>query len=137
MSILGNSKIVPAVVPTVGSVAVITATAVNTTGFDRVCFLFATGAAAVGATIDLKLIKSATSNMQNPADVTGGAFTQLTAAASASKTFAIDVPVDPAKPYMALSGEVKVGTFANGAVAVLYEGSGRYPKTAATEAILL
>lgn len=136
MSILGTTKIVPAIVPTAGSVAAITAVEVNCTGFDRVCYILGTGAAASGATLTLKVQEAAATGMGTPADVTGAALVNLAAATGASKVFGIDCRVNPAKPFQILVGAVGTQTFANGAVAILYEGSGTYPKVAATEAVI-
>jgi hypothetical protein len=134
MNLLGRCKIVPAILPTAGAATDITAAAVTCTGFDRVCYILATGAAGTGATIDLKVQEATVVGMTSAADITGAALTQI-AAAGASLIYAIDVPVNPAKPFQILVGAVGTETFANGAVAVLYEGSGVYPKTAATQAV--
>lgn len=133
--LLEQIKIVPAQVPTAGAIAVTTPVEVDARGYTKALFIFATGAAGAGATIDWKVQKSATSGGAL-ADVTGAALTQLTAAASASKVMAIDVTVDQDKPFMKLTGEVKVGTFANAAVCVLYNGALANPKSASsTESI--
>ena len=134
--LLQNCKVVPAVVPTAGTVAAMTATVVNATGFSRALFVVATGAAATGATLDAKIQKSSASG-GTYSDVTGAALTQVTAAAGASKVYGIDVTVDPAKPFMKVVGAVATDTFANGSVCILYSGSGSYPNAApATEAVL-
>lgn len=133
--LIEHIKAVPAQVPTAGAIAVTTPVEVDARGFTKALFVFETGAAAAGATIDWKVQKSATSGGAL-ADVTGAALTQLTAAASASKVMLIDVTVDPDKPYMKLTGEVKVGTFANSAACILYNGSLTYPNAASsTESI--
>ncbi len=137
MNLLGRMKVVPAIVPTAGSVGAITATEVDCTGFDRVCYILGTGAAATNATLTLKVQEAAATGMGDAADITGAALTQVKAAAGASKVYAIDIPVNPAKPFQILAGSVGTDTFANGAVAILYEGSGTFPKTAATQAIIL
>jgi hypothetical protein len=136
-NLLGRSKIVPAIVPTAGSVAAITAVEVDGTGFDRACFILATGAAGTSATLSGKIQKAAATGMGTPADVTGAAIVNLAAATGASKVYGIDLQIDPAKPFMIWVGAVGTQTFANGAVCVLYEGSGTYPKVAATEAVIV
>lgn len=135
-NLLGRVKVVPAIVPTVGSVADITAVEVDCTGFDRVCYILGTGAAGSGATLTLRVQEAAATGMGTAADITGAALTNLAAATGASKVFGIDVRVNPAKPFQILVGAVGTQTFANGAVAILYEGSGTYPKTAATQAVI-
>jgi hypothetical protein len=136
MNLLGNCKIVPAIVPTAGAVEAIAATAVDCTGFDRVCYILATGAAATGATLTLKVQEAAVVAMTSAADISGAALTNLAAATGASKVYGIDCRVNPAKPFQILVGDVGSDTFANGACAILYEGSGLFPKTAATQAII-
>lgn len=114
-------KIVSTVVPTVGAAAGMTETEVDGTGYSRVLWLLHTGAAATGATIDFK-IQSATATGGSFGDVTSAALTQVTAAAGASKVFGIDMPIDPAKPFMIPVGVVGTDTFANSAIAILYRG---------------
>jgi hypothetical protein len=115
-------KIVTTVVPTAGAAAGMTETEVNGTGYSRVMWLLHTGAAATGATIDFK-IQSATSTGGSFADVSSAALTQILAASGASKVYAIDMPVDPARPFMIPVGVVGTDTFANSAVAILYKGT--------------
>jgi len=123
-------KIVNAVVPSAGAVAAMTAIAVDgSAGFDRVMFVLSTGAAAAGATLDLKITSSATSGGAY-ADVAGAAITQLAAATGASKQFVIDMPVADAKPFFKVSGAVAVDTFANSTIAILYKGA-NYPVSTA------
>ena len=136
MSLLGYCKIVPSIVPTAGSVAACTATEIDCTGFDRVCHVIVLGAADSGGTFDYKIQEDAATGMSSAADITDAEITQV-AGAGASKVYAIDVPVNPAKPYQKAAASVGTATFANGAVAILYKGSGTFPKTAATEAIIL
>lgn len=138
MNLLGRSKIVNCIVPTAGSVAACTATEVDCAGFDRVCYVVALGAAgASGSTFDFKVQEAAATGMGSAADITGAALTQVTGTAGGSKIYAIDVRVNPAKPFQKAVAAVGTNTFANGAVAILYEGSGSFPKTAATEAIIV
>jgi hypothetical protein len=98
-----------------------TETEVNGTGFSRVLWLVHAGAAATGATLDFK-IQSATATGGSFSDVTSAALTQVLAASGASKVYGIDMPVDPAKPFMIPVGVVGTDTFANSAVAILYRG---------------
>ena len=138
MSLLFDyTKIVPAIVPTAGAVDDITAVEVNATGFDRVCYILGTGAAGTLATLTLKVQEDAATAMANAADITDAALTNLAAATDADKVFAIDVPVNPAKPIQILVGAVGTETFANGAIAILYNGSGTFPKTKPTQAVVV
>lgn len=136
-NLLGRCKIVPSIVPTAGAAAGCTETEVNCTGFDRVCHVIVLGAAATGATFDYKVQEAAATGMSGAADITGAVLTQVEAASGADKVYAIDCPVNPAKPFQKAVGVVATDTFANAAVAILYEGSGQYPKTAATEAVIV
>lgn len=120
-----NMKVVMAVAPTAGGTGALTATEVDGRGFDRVLFVLSTGAAGTGATLTPKIQSSATSS-GSFADVTSAAFTQLTAAAAASKQFVIDMPVNPARPFMNVVGTIGTQTMANSCVAILYRG-GNYP----------
>jgi hypothetical protein len=136
MSLLGHCKIVPSIVPTVGSVAGCTETEINCTGFDRCLHIIVLGAAGnAGATFDYKVTEAPLTGMANAADITSAALTEVTGTAGGSKVYAIETRVNPAKPFQIAVGVVGTNTFANAAVAVLYQGSGTYPKTAATQAI--
>jgi len=130
-------KIVKTVIPTAGAAAGMTETEVNGTGYSRVMWVLFTGAAATGATIDFK-IQSATSTGGSFADVTDAALTQILAASGASKIYAIDMPVNPARPFMIPVGVVGTDTFANSAIAILYRGTNYPIDTAyATELVTL
>ena len=117
-----KSKIVLAVAPSAGAVATYTPIEVDGTGFDRVKWIIATGAAGAGAsTISFKVQSSATTG-GTFADVSGAASAGLTKAANASKIQVYDMPVDPAKPFMKAVGAVGTDTLANCIVAELYNG---------------
>ena len=135
MNLLGRTKIVHSILPVVSNAA-LTEVVIDCTGFDRVCHIVAVGAIATGGKLDYKVAESAASNGANATDVTGAALTQVLEAGK-EKIYAIDVPVNPAKPYQIAVGVAATANVAVSAVAVLYEGSGTYPKTAATEAIIL
>ena len=135
MSLLGYCKIVPSIVPVVSSSA-LNEVVIDCAGFDRVCHIIAVGAIATGGKLDYKVTESAASNGANATNVTGAELTQV-AEAGKEKIYAIDIPVNPAKPYQVAVGAASVANVNVGAIAVLYEGSGTFPKTAATEAIIL
>jgi len=135
MNLLGRTKIVPSIVPVVSSSA-LTEVVIDCTGFDRVCHIIAVGAIATGGKLDYKVEESANSNGSSASAITGAALTQITDTGG-SKIYAIDVPVNPAKPYQIAVGVAATANVAVSAVAVLYEGSGTFPKTAATQAIIL
>ena len=133
--LINNCKVVPAVVPSAGAAAALTPVEVDGTGFSRAMFIIDTGAAAAGAKLNAKIQKSATSSGAL-ADITGAALTEVLAATGASKSYVIDVAIDAAKPFMKITGAVTVDTFANGAVCVLYNGTGWRPVSApATEVV--
>lgn len=135
MNLLGRMKIVQSVAPVTSNTA-LTEVVIDCRGFDRVCHIINVGAIAAGGKLDYKVTESAASNGSNATDVTGAALTQV-AEAGKEKIYAIDIPVNPAKPYQIAVGVAATANVAVSAVAVLYEGSGTFPKTAATQAIIL
>lgn len=136
MNLLGRTKIVQSVAPVTSNTA-LTETEINCAGFDRVCHIINVGAMATGATLDYKVQDAAATGMSGAADVTGAALTQIEAATGASKVYAIDMPVNAARPFQKAVAAAGTANVTVGAIAVLYEGSGTFPKTAATEAVIL
>ena len=136
MNLLGRMKIVQSVAP-VSSAEALTETEIDCTGFDRVCHIVNIGAMTSTGTFDYKVQEAAATGMSGAADVTGAALVQVTAAAGGGKVYAIDVPVNPAKPFQKAVAVCGTAASVVGAIAVLYEGSGTFPKTAATQAIIL
>lgn len=114
-------KIVSAVVPSAGAATTMTPVEVDGSGYGRVAWVLSTGAAATGATIAYKIQSSATTS-GSFADVTSAALTGPIAATGASKQFVIDMPVNPARPFMKIVGAVGTDTFANSSIAILYRG---------------
>jgi len=133
--LIENVKVVPAVVPSAGAATTITPVEVDGRGFSKALFIIATGAAATGAKLNAKIQKSATAG-GSLADVTGAALTELAAADDASKVFAIEVTIDPAKPFMKVTGAVGTDTFANSITCVLFDGSRKYPNSAAATQVI-
>ena len=136
MNLLGRMKIVQSVAP-VTSNTELTETEIDCTGFDRVCHIINVGAMTATGTFDYKVQEDSATGMATAADITGAALTQVLAATGASKVYAIDIPVNPAKPFQKAVAACGTANVTVGAIAVLYEGSGTFPKTAATEAIIL
>ena len=136
MNLLGRTKIVQSVAPVTSNTA-LTETEIDCTGFDRVCHIINVGAMEATGTFDYKVQEDAATGMASAADVTGAALTQVLAATGASKVYAIDIPVNPAKPFQKAVAACGTANVTVGAIAVLYEGSGTFPKTAATQAIIL
>lgn len=136
MNLLGRCKIVNSIVP-VSSNTALTETEIDCTGFDRVCHIITVGAMATGATLDYKVQEAAATGMGSAADVTGAALTQIAAASGASKVYAIDMPVNAARPFQKAIAAAGTDVVVSGAIAILYEGSGTFPKTAATQAVIL
>lgn len=133
--LLQNCKVVPAVIPSAGSVAALTPVEVDGRGWSRALFITATGAIAATGTLDVKIQKAATSGGAL-ADCTGAALTQIVTA-GASKVYGIDVTVDSAKPFMKVTGAVGTDTAANAIVCILYGGSGPRPNSAAASEVVL
>ena len=116
-----KSKIVLAVAPSAGSVATYSPIVVDGTGFDRVKFVIATGAAGAGnSTMSFKVQSSATSG-GSYADVSGAALTNL-ADTDGSKQFVVDMPVNSAKAFMKVVGTTVTQPIANSTIAILYRG---------------
>ena len=137
MNLLGRTKIVQSVAPVTSNTA-LTETAIDCTGFDRVCHIINVGAMTATGTFDYKVQEDSAAAMNvAAADITGAALTQVLAATGAKKIYAIDIPVNPAKPFQQAVAACGTANVTVGAIAVLYKGSGTYPKTAATEAIIL
>ena len=136
MNLLGRTKIVQSVAPVTSNTA-LTETEIDCTGFDRVCHIINVGAMTESGTFDYKVQEDSATGMENAADVTGAALAQVKAATGASKVYAIDIPVNPAKPFQKAVAACGTANVTVGAIAILYEGSGTFPKTAATQAIIL
>ena len=136
MSLLGYCKIVQSVAPVTSDTA-LTETEIDCTGFDRVCHIINVGAMTANGTFDYKVQEDSATGMAAAADVTGAKLTQIKAATGASKVYAIDIPVNPAKPFQKAVAACGTANVTVGAIAILYNGSGTYPKTAATQAVIL
>ena len=136
MNLLGRMKIVQSVAPVTSNTA-LTETEIDCTGFDRICHIVNVGAMTATGTFDYKVQEDSATGMSTAADVTGAALTQVLAATGANKVYAIDMPVNPAKPFQKAVAACGTANVTVGAIAVLYEGSGTFPKTAATEAVIL
>ena len=135
MNLLGRTKIVHSILPVVSNTA-LTEAVIDCTGFDRVCHIIAVGDIATGGTLEYSVTESAKSDGSSASAITGAALTKVVEAGK-EKIYAIDIPVNPAKPYQIAVGVAADANVAVSAVAVLYEGSGTFPKTAATQAIIL
>ncbi len=135
MNLLGRTKIVQSYAP-VTSNTTITTTEIDCRGFDRVCHIINVGAIVSGGKLDYKVQEAAATGMSNASNVTGAVLTSVVEAGK-EKVYAIDIPVNPLKPFQKAVATAATQNVTSGAVAVLYEGSGTYPKVAATQAIIL
>ena len=135
MNLLGRTKIVQSVAPVTSNTA-LTATEIDCTGFDRVCHIINVGAMTANGTFDYKVQEDSATGMANASDIAGAALTQVVEDGKLN-VYAIDVPVNPAKPFQKAVAACGTANVTVGAIAVLYEGSGTFPKTAAKEAIIL
>jgi len=134
MNLLGRTKIVQSYAP-VTTAGAITATEIDCRGFDRVCHIINVGAIVSGGKLDYKVQEAAASN-GTFGDIEDAKLTQVEYAGR-SNVYAIDIPVNPLKPFQKAVATAATQNVTSGAVAVLYEGSGTYPKDAAKEAIIL
>jgi hypothetical protein len=135
MNLLGRTKIVQSYLP-VTSATALTEVEIDCRGFDRVCHIITVGAMTATGTLDYKVTEAASTGGE-ATDITGAALTQVLAESGGSKVYAIDVPVNPAKPFQIAVAAHGTANVTSGAIAILYEGSGTFPKTAATQAIIL
>ena len=135
MNLLGRTKIVQSYAP-VQSNTTITTTEIDCRGFDRVCHIINVGTIVSGGKLNYKVQEAAATGMSNASDVTGAALTQVVEAGK-ENVYAIDIPVNPLKPFQKAVATAATQNVTSGAVAVLYEGSCTFPKTAAKEAIIL
>lgn len=136
MNLLRRTKIVQSYLP-ITSDTELTEIEIDCRGFDRVCHIITVGAMAATGTLDYKVQEAAATGMANATDIAGAALTQVLAATGAEKVYAIDVPVNAAKPFQKAVAAHGVANVTSGAIAVLYEGSGTFPKTAATQVIVI
>lgn len=117
----------------------IVATAVNTTGFGRARFVFNLGGVAeIGAVSGsaVKIWKGAS---------TGATFTSIASAELAAITSGaisaagcvavIDVPTDPDKPWMKVSGSLTSSNLYHSAVCELYNGVSNPPTSSAQQVV--
>ena len=134
MNLLGRTKIVQSYAP-VTSNTTITTTEIDCRGFDRVCHIINVGAIVSGGTLNYKVQEADASN-GTFSDIEDAELTQVEYAGR-SNVYAIDIPVNPLKPFQKAVATAATQNVTSGAVAVLYEGSGTYPKDAAKEAVIL
>jgi len=122
-------NIATAIVPIYGTTGhALTATAVDATGFSRVCFMIQTGAMQALCKIEMSATESATST-GTYTKISGAELTDIASTAGASKVYIIDVPVSGSKPYLKLRGTCGTARGYASAVAYLYRGSGIQPNT--------
>lgn len=115
-------KVVSGSVPAVTGVGAIAPVEVVATGYDRCMWVLYTGAAGAGASTIAAKIQNAATSGGALTDITSAASAGLTKAANASKVHVIDHAVNPAKPFLKLTGTVGTDTFATAVVAILYSG---------------
>lgn len=115
-------KPVMAVIPVSKSGAAIAATAVDGTGYKRCAFLFVTGAMGAGAGVSCAVTESTAAAGTYTAKSPAVALTALVAASGTNKVYALDVPINSAKPYLKLYGTCGTAATLHGAVALLYGG---------------
>lgn len=134
--LLSRCKIVQASVPAVTQIGATSVTEVDATKFDRVLYIINTGAKGGASTLDAHIHEAAATGMAGASNITGAALTQVVD--TANLVYAIDVPVNPAKPIQTVIGAVAVNTLATSIVAICYNGSRLYPDAApATQAIIV
>lgn len=136
MNLLRRTKIVQSYLPVTSDTA-LTEIEIDCRGFDRICHIITVGAMVANSTLDYKVQEAAATGMADATDIAGAELTTVLAADGASKVYAIDVPVNPAKPFQKAVAAHGVANVTSGAIAILYEGSGTFPKTAASQVIII
>lgn len=126
-------KVVLAVVPYAGGAGAMTPVEVAGAGFSRAMFIIQTGAATATGKLDAKIQKSATTGGAL-SDVTDAVLTQVDDTGG-SKVYIIDVKIDPAKPFMKVTGSTSTAAVANACVCVLYRGVNTVASTYATQLV--
>ena len=127
-----------AIAASVASTAIV-ATKVDTTGFSRARFIFTLGGqAGVGALSadQLKIWKANTSGATytSVASAVLGAITSGVLSAGAV-TAVIDLPTDPDKPWLQVSGSLAASNVYHAAVVELYNGISNPPTSSATQIV--
>lgn len=120
----------------IGTAGTMTATAVNGTGFDRCLFIISVGAMTNTATLNAQITDCATTG-GSYTNTAGTALTEI-ADTGGGTIHTIDVPVKAARPFMKTLIVTGTAAAVNGAVAILYKGSQKFPITQlATQAITI
>lgn len=130
-----GSKMVLALEPASSGIATRTGLAVDGTGFSRVMWFFLAGTNQATGTQDVTITSSATSGGTYAA-VDGAVIPQITTANDVA-IYAIDMPVNAAKPFMKLSDVVGTAAGIGGAMALLYNGTGQRPVTQPSTVVYL
>jgi len=123
--LLDKIKAVVAMLPTIGTVGSQACVEVAGAGYERALWIINTGAATTSGLLDFKVQKAAATGMGGAADVSGAAITQLTAVANGTGgILVIDMPVDPAYPFMRAVCTTTTAAIVCGAICLLYKGNG-------------
>lgn len=130
------TKVVPSIVPTIGTAGAQTNIAIDGSGYDRVRHIITIGAITSSGTITCKVTESAGST-GSYADVTSAALATI-ADTGGSSIYTIDCPISGTKPFQKLVLTTVTQAGANSACAELYNGSRTNPNSApATQAIIV
>jgi hypothetical protein len=101
---------------------------IDTRDFDEVVFVLHSGTNGSGGTVDIKLQEGEASNMSDAADVSGGAFAQITEA-NDNGVYLMRVLTKNTKRYLRLYATVGTATCDFGALALLGETDKLEPLT--------
>lgn len=133
--ILSDMKVLAVLTPASRSAGAAESGVIDARGYSRVLWIFHAGVNQTNGTQDVKITSSATSG-GTYADVTSAALTQVTTS-NDEALYMLDMPVDPAKPFMKLVDTVATAAGIAGASVVLYGGSRTLPPTQATTPVIL
>ncbi len=128
VSITSVTKITQAISPLSNAAGAVAGTSIDARGFDRVCFVMEIGTMAnAGATMVYAVDQNDTSGTSG-AQISGTLST-IAATSGASESYPVDVAVDPDTPFLTLKSTAGTGWVEVGGTAILYNGSGLYPKS--------
>ena len=118
---------VVAIIPATMTAAAHSGLTIDGTGYDRAAFIMAIGSGAGASTMIFAISKSATSAGTYTA-VTGASFVSFSSTATVTSRCAImDIPVDPAQPWMRTIDTVGTATLDGACICLLYKGTDQLP----------
>lgn len=124
-----NIEPVVAITPATMTAATHSGVTIDGTGYDRAAFIMMLGSGAGASTMTFQISKSATS-AGTYTIATGASFVSFSSTATITNRCAMmDIPVDPAKPWMRVVDTVGTATLDGACLCLLYDGTHTRPIT--------